>query len=328
MSRSLRVGVIGTGFGAQVVAPAFASLRECDVVGVVSPRDDAAVASLCARPDLDLVSVHSPPFLHLEHVRRAIDAGHAVLCDKPFGRNADESAAMVRQAADAGVLGFVNFERRYDPTRVRLRELLRGGAVGEPNHFQYTRYIALPEPRPYNWLSSRELGGGWLGGQGSHVIDMIRWLFGEIGGATATMRTLVPERVDADGTWHACDAEDAVAAVLHTVTGVSAVMDIAIESSVHLPEHTAAHGPDGMLEIDGDRVLRRTSTAPDEVHDVDLGGVPALFLAMQRWAGVVCESIRTGMVPDGAPTFADGLACARVMDQLRAHRVDPASPVR
>jgi predicted dehydrogenase len=84
MTSPVRVGVIGTGFGARVVAPVFAATEGCDVVDVVSARDAKAVAELCRR-DLDLVSVHSPPFLHAEHVRAAIDAGHHVLCDKPFG---------------------------------------------------------------------------------------------------------------------------------------------------------------------------------------------------------------------------------------------------
>ena len=59
------------------------------MVYVVSPRDEDAVRVLFARrPDVDLVSVHSPPFLHaLLTVGFALDAGHAVLCDKPFGRN-------------------------------------------------------------------------------------------------------------------------------------------------------------------------------------------------------------------------------------------------
>jgi predicted dehydrogenase len=318
MAENIRVGVIGTGFGSQIVGPAYASLPGCEVVEIVSPRDAAAVAALCERPDLDLVSVHSPPFLHLDHVRRAVEAGHAVLCDKPFGRNAAESAEMVSLASDAGVLGFVNFERRYDPTRVRLRELLRDGAVGEPKHFQYSRFIAVPEPRPYTWLNDRAAGGGWLGGQASHLIDATRWLFGEITSAAAVMQTLVPSRVDADGVSHACDAEDAVTAMLRTQGGVSAVIDVAIDSSVALPERTAVLGTSGMLTIEDNRVVRHAVDGPIDVHEVDFAGTPALLLSMQRWAQIVCDAIRTGVVPEGAPTFADGLACARVMDDLRA----------
>jgi predicted dehydrogenase len=118
------VGVIGLGFGAKVVAPAFAKTDGCEVVDVVSPRDEAAVAKLCARGDVDLVSVHSPPFLHAHHVRLATQAGHAVLCDKPFGRGAAEAAEMCDLARAAGVPGFLNFENRYDAARLRLRALL------------------------------------------------------------------------------------------------------------------------------------------------------------------------------------------------------------
>lgn len=317
MAQPVRVGVIGTGFGSQVVAPSFAAVEGCEVLAVISPRDGAGVAELCSRADIDLVSVHSPPFLHAEHVRRAIEAGHAVLCDKPFGRNAEESVEMVKFAEGAGVPNFLNFERRYDPTRERLRELMNDGLIGAPNHFQYTRYIALPEPRPYNWLSNLELGGGWLGGQASHLIDATRWLFGEITEAAGVMRTLVAERADASGERHVCDAEDAVAAVLRTEGGATAVIDVAFESSVHLPERTVVIGATGLLEIDGERVVHRTVDGEAGSYDVDLHGMPPLFLAMQRWAAVVCEAVRSGVTPAGAPTFADGLACARVMDRIR-----------
>src|ERR1700730_14996059 len=92
----LRVGIIGTGFGARVVAPAFSHIG-CDVVNVVSARVSDAVADLC-RANLDLVSIHSPPFLHSDHVRMALQSGKAVLCDKPFGRSGAEAADLVAAA--------------------------------------------------------------------------------------------------------------------------------------------------------------------------------------------------------------------------------------
>ena len=316
MARAVRVGVIGTGFGAGVVAPAFAAVEDCEVVEVVTPRDDAAAAALCARADLDLVSVHSPPFLHLDHVRRAIEAGHAVHCDKPFGRNARESAEMVDLAQESGVVNLLNFERRFDPTRQRLRALLQEGAIGEPDHFQYSRFIAVPQPRAYGWLSSKELGGGWLGGQGSHLIDACRWLFGEVTEAVAVMRTLVPERPDADGVLHKCDAEDGFVASLRTETGVTAVIDCALESSVSTPEqtrrlrrhrhardrrcgHRAAHGRRRGRDVRG---RHGGQDEPGRLHG-------ALGLRRLRR-----RPQRRGRAR--SPTFADGLACAVVMDRM------------
>src|SRR5215813_12936289 len=137
MTDEVRVGVIGTGFGGSVVAPAFAVTQGCTVVDVVTPRDSDAVATLCARNDVDLISIHAPPFLHFDDVRRAIDAGHAVHCDKPFGLNAGESAAMTELADETGTLNFLNFERRLDPGRERVRALIAEGAIGAPNHFAY-----------------------------------------------------------------------------------------------------------------------------------------------------------------------------------------------
>jgi predicted dehydrogenase len=311
----VRVGVVGTGFGGTVVAPAFSATAGCTVVDVVTPRDDTAVAALCARPDLDLVSVHSPPFLHVEHVRRAIDAGHAVLCDKPFGLDAEEAAAMVELAKAAGTMALLNFERRFDPGRERLRALVDEGAIGEPNHFQYSRFIATPG-RPYSWLCDRKLGGGWLAGQGSHLIDCCRWLFGEVVGASAVLRTALTERPDQDGQLHSCDADDGFVASLVTEQGVTAVIDCSLETPVSTPERTAVFGSAGMLELDDEKIELRTAAGDVEIYGIDLGGRPSLIVSQERWAERICRAVRTGVVEPGWPTFADGLACAVVMDRM------------
>jgi len=161
----VRIGIVGRGFGARVVAPVFAETEGCEVVDVVSARDDAAVRELCARPDLDLVAVHSPPFLHPEHVGYALDAGRPVLCDKPFGRNAHDAAAMLDHARAAGVVHLGNLEFRYQPGRVALRELANSGAVGTVEHVEVSQCSAGSRVplRNYGWLFDADRGGGWIG---------------------------------------------------------------------------------------------------------------------------------------------------------------------
>jgi predicted dehydrogenase len=285
------------------------------VVDVVTPRDPDAVAALCARDDVDLISIHSPPFLHLDHVRRAVDAGHAVHCDKPFGLNAGESAEMVELAARTGTLNFLNFERRFDPGRERVRALVAEGVIGEPNHFAYSRFIAAPG-RPYTWLCSRELGGGWLGGQGSHLIDCSRWLFGEITEAAAVLRVARPERADAQGALHTCDADDGFVASLRTESGVTAVIDCSLETPVSTPEHFAIFGSDGMLVLDDDGIVVHTAAGDRIPYPVDWEGKVSLVLSQERWAARICEAVRTGETDPDWPDFADGLACAVVMDEM------------
>jgi len=307
--------VIGTGFGGSVVAPAFAAVDGCTVVDVVTPRNADAVAELCARSDVDLISVHSPPFLHADHVRRAVGAGHAVHCDKPFGMNAGESAELTALAAETGTLNLLNFERRFDPGREVVRSLIADGAIGEPNHFAYSRFIATPG-RPYTWLCDRSLGGGWLAGQGSHLIDCSRWLFGEVVEATAVLRVALTERADADGALHHCDADDGFVASLATERGVTAVIDCSLETPVSTPEHFAVFGSDGMLVLDDDGIVLHTAAGDTVPYPVDWEGKVSLMLSMERWAARICDAVRSGEVDPDWPTFADGLACSIVMDAM------------
>jgi predicted dehydrogenase len=317
----VRVGIVGTGFGGRVVAPVFAETEGCEVVDVVSARDDAAVAALCGRADIDVISVHSPPFLHLDHVRRAIGAGRAVACDKPFGRDAQEGAAMCDLASESGVVNVVNFEFRYDAVRQQLRSLVEGGAIGEPQHLQHTMVSSLSRVplRPYGWLFDRDLGGGWLGAFGSHVIDFARWTFGEIVAASAELRTAIAERPDAGGTLRRCSADDGFVATLRTARGVTVTIDSTSAAPVNLPPTTVIVGSDGVLTTGADQriTLHRSDGTTEEVAP-NPEGADVYRLPMQRWTAAVRDAVRKGAVADGTPTFADGLACARVMGELRA----------
>ena len=73
--------------------------------------------------------------MHLDHVTGAIEQGHAVLCDKPFGRNADEATEMRDRACEAGVLHFLNFEFR------RNEVVGEGQTAGPRRKYRHTRDI-------------------------------------------------------------------------------------------------------------------------------------------------------------------------------------------
>jgi predicted dehydrogenase len=316
----MRVGVIGTGFGARSVAPAFAATEGCTVVDVVSPRDDAAVAALCARADVDLVSVHSPPFLHVRHVQAALDGGHAVLCDKPFGRNIDEAEAMLAAAEAAGAVHLLNFEFRQLPLRRRLRELVVEGAVGRVEHLSWTQIVSGSRVplRRYGWLFDRELGGGWIGAWGSHAVDGIRWMLGEIRGVRAECRVTVTERPDRDGVLQRCDAEDAFTATLDVDGGATVAIDTSFVAAATLAQRIVVLGAEGVLESVGDaRLTLRRADGSREEFDAPVPEGDPHDVPMQCWAAVVRDAVRAGRAPADAPTFADGVACVRILDELR-----------
>jgi predicted dehydrogenase len=317
----VRVGVVGTGFGARVVAPVFDQTEGCAVVDVVTARDARAVAALASRPDVDLLSVHSPPFLHAEHVRLALAHGKAVLCDKPFATTPAEAAALRAEADAAGVVHLVNFEFRQHPARRLLRALVGDGVIGQVEHVSWVHLSAGSRVplRPYGWLFDRALGGGWIGAWASHAVDTLRFCFGEVVSAVGVPRTDVPRRPDADGRPRTCTAEDGLAASLVLATGATVSLDSSFAATASPAPRLTVAGSEGVVEIVADArfTVHRAGGRRDELPLPDTSGPERHDVAMRRWAPLVRAAVESGAVPDDAPTFADGEACDVVLAALR-----------
>ena len=320
----MRVAIIGAGFGRRVVAPVFDATEGCEVVDVVSARDDDAVYTLIAQRDIDLVSVHSPPFLHAPHVRAALAAGKAVLCDKPFALDADEAAALEAQAHAAGVVALCNFEFRYAPGRVRLREMVHDGSVGAVEHVQLLHHSAGSRVplRKWGWLFDRARGGGWVGAWASHAVDNLRYVFStEVETVQALLRTDVRQRPDDAGAMHACTAEDGLTAGLGLANGATVAIDSGFAAVADVAPRLTVFGTRAVVEVIADDrlTIRRTGSGHEDVDTIDLGtsGADRHLAPMRRFAEVVRDAVTSRVVPDHAPTFADGRACDVVLDRLR-----------
>jgi hypothetical protein len=88
---------------------------------------------------------------------------------------------------------------------------------------------------------------------------------------------------------------------------------------MNLPQRIVVLGSEGAVEMTGDdQVVLHTDDGVREVYRADPGDGDPHLVPMQRWAEIVRDAVRTGVVPSGEPSFADGAACARVMDALRA----------
>jgi predicted dehydrogenase len=314
---ALNVAVIGTGWGKYIVAPAYESLG-CDVE-LVSPRDGEAVREAVVG-ECDLVSIHSPPFMHVEHVELAVANKRAVLCDKPFGRNATESARMLELANGAGVLHFLNFEFRFDTLRAKMKELLDTGAIGDPVHLSNTMYYSMGHRSPHGWLFENDKGGGWIGAYASHQVDMLHWLFGEIDALSCRPRIDVvtrPDRDDPGGPAHEATAEDALTAWFRMENGVTASIDTSCSSAVDLSAQTTLLGTEGALRLtdNSELVLQRPGQEPERFSNAAENPGAA---AQAHWLAKVCEAIGSGQ--QTGPDFTDGLACARVLDRMRNGR--------
>src|SRR5207302_1202668 len=153
-----------------------------------------------------------PNDLHAEPTVAAAEAGKHVVCEKPLGRNADESHAIWRRVEAAGVKHLCAFNYRFIPAIRLAREMLEAGELGEIYHFR-GRYLQewITDPKfPKVWRLNRSVAGsGALGDLGAHVIDLARYLVGEISSVMGATRTFIKDRPG--GT---VDVDDAVEAVV------------------------------------------------------------------------------------------------------------------
>ena len=310
----MKVAIIGRGFGASAMKPAF---EVCGwTVEVVPSRELDAVEAVCAG-DADLIAVHSPPFQHKAHVMAALDKGKPVLCDKPFGTNAAEAREMRDAAKAAGVLHFLNFEMRCFPSWDKARELVREGSIGDLVHVLWTKFGRGLRRRDHGWLNDASLGGGWLGASGSHDIDALRFLFGdEIVAAGGLLRTEVGQRPDGAGGEAKSTAEDAFSMWLEFAGGGTASVDSAFAASLDLPASFTLIGSQGAISIADDTHLSiiRHKQEPENIEVAGPGG--GFMGALSTWVGKVTEAMKSG--EQIAPSFDDGVAAAEAMDMIRA----------
>jgi predicted dehydrogenase len=317
----MKASVIGTGFGARVFAPVY---RDLGIeVELVSARDNEAVRRACTS-SVDFVSVHSPPFLHREHVFWALESGQNILCDKPFGRSAAEAREMLSAAEAAGVIHLINFEFRHDPARQQIKQWIDLGVIGEVHHMAWTMYSNGSQGRRYGWLFDKDAGGGWIGAYGAHVIDAMRWMVGEIESAQSTCRTDISTRTTASGESFDCTAEDAFSATLLFENGATGMIDTCFGNSEYRPQLIEVLGTEGAIVLNGvsDLQLRIGGEEKERLHFDPPPGDPH-EPAFRNWAAAVVKAVLEK--EQIRPSFEDGVACAVVMDDLRTNAVWPSA---
>ena len=137
-----------------------------------------------------------PNSLHAEPTIAAAEAGKHVVCEKPLGRTADESFEVWRRVAATGVKHLCGFNYRFVPAVRLARELIEQGDLGELRHFR-GRYLQDwgDDPSLDTWrFDPDEAGSGALGDLGTHVIDLARFLVGEIATVSGLVHTFLPGR--------------------------------------------------------------------------------------------------------------------------------------
>jgi predicted dehydrogenase len=148
--------------------------------------------------DVDIACVGLPNHEHRAAVEALVASGKHVLCEKPLAPTTTDAQAILVAARQAGVVHGVGFNLRRAPAVAAIHNAMRSGVIGEPRQFSaryFTDYAASPEV-PFTWRYARSLAGsGALGDIGSHVIDLGRYLVGEIASVGGAMlATFIEQR--------------------------------------------------------------------------------------------------------------------------------------
>jgi predicted dehydrogenase len=177
----------------------------------IAGRDEAAVSEaarrygferyvtdwreLVADPEVELFDNGGPNNLHAEPTVAAAEAGKHVICEKPLGRDAAESHEIWQRVAAAGVVHMCAFNYRFVPAVRLARRLIEAGDVGEIRHFRGRYLQEWGATDAAVWRFEKEAAGsGALGDLGAHVVDLARYLVGEIASVSALTATFQPGR--------------------------------------------------------------------------------------------------------------------------------------
>jgi len=182
-----RFALVGAGFIGSVHATNLASHPRVDFVLVYDIDADRterlaeqygaqATDNLEAAfdPDrIDAVFIASSTDTHADHLRRAADAGLAVLCEKPIDLNLDRATDAAHYAESRGIPAMVDFNRRFDRDYAEVKRAVNSGEIGDVELIQLTsRGPAMP---PLEYIA---VSGGQMRDQTVHFFDLARWISG------------------------------------------------------------------------------------------------------------------------------------------------------
>jgi len=151
-----------------------------------------------ADPEIDVIDINTPNDTHCEIAVAAARAGKAVLCEKPLARSVAEAQQMVDAVKRAGVVNMVCHNYRRIPAVVLARQMIENGELGDRIYHYRARYaqewLANPE-FPLVWrLQKKIAGSGTHGDIDAHIIDLGRYLVGELKEVCGMMETFTRTR--------------------------------------------------------------------------------------------------------------------------------------
>jgi predicted dehydrogenase len=170
-------------------------------------ESDCEWERVVARPDIDIVDISTPGYLHHPIALRAAQAGKHIICEKPLANTLAEAKEMLRAVEKAGVKHYVNYCYRRVPAVAFAKRLIEEGRLGEiyRYHGSYLQDWIMDPEFPLVWrLEKKYAGSGALGDIAAHATDMSQYLNSDVAEVAGALTTFIKERplpADPSGAW-------------------------------------------------------------------------------------------------------------------------------
>jgi predicted dehydrogenase len=218
--KKLNVGLIGAGFMGKAHSLAYVAMPmffwpapAIPVRKTIVDVSDAIAAEAAQRfgfvkstsdwrsvvedPEIDIIDIATPNHLHAEIAIAAAAAGKHIISEKPLARNGEEAKTMYDAVKNAGIVHMVAFNYRRTPAVALAKKYIDEGAIGDILNFRgtYLQDWSADPDGPLSWRFQKSIAGsGSLGDIGTHVVDMARFLCGEITQVNTQLKTWVKTR--------------------------------------------------------------------------------------------------------------------------------------
>jgi predicted dehydrogenase len=231
------------------VIPAIQAEPRSRLYGVVT-RDPAKAEAYGARvfatlddalsdPQVQVVYVATPVFLHASQTIQSLRSGKHVLCEKPMAMNESEAQRMVNAASASGKQFGVAYYRRFYPKVRRAKQLIESGAIGKPVFAELTNHMWFDGSGDRGWLfDPAKAGGGPLFDIASHRIDVLNFLFGKPLRVAAQLSNVVQHYA----------VEDNATVMIEYENGVRGIVDVRWHSKTNRDE-CRIRGTEGEIEM-------------------------------------------------------------------------------
>jgi predicted dehydrogenase len=374
-ARELNVGLIGAGFMGKAHSLAYATMPMFFWPAPAIPRRKliaevgaSAAAEAASRfgfdastgdwrrviddPAIDIVDIATPNDAHCEIARAAAEAGKHIICEKPLARTVDEARQMYEAVERAGIVHMVAFNYRRTPAIALAKQYIEEGAIGRLLSFRGTYlqdWSASPDS-PLSWRFQKSVAGsGALGDIATHVIDIARYLVGEVAGVNAILQTYIADRPlqtsgadklgaaekRADAPRGPVDVDDEVHTLLRFANGAVGSLEATRNAYGRNNFLTfEIHGETGSLFFDYERRdelqvcfaqdaadrrgFRTVFTGPAHPYGEGLWPIPAIGIGYGETKIIECYDMFRAVVEGtpASPDFGDGYQIARICEAI------------